>query len=51
MFLDLTTITFVSVPLRGLDMRKQNELNGLLIQERSVSVPLRGLDMRKQTPR
>ena len=36
----------VSVPLRGLDMRKQ-QYDIKKEESRNVSVPLRGLDMRK----
>ena len=37
----------VSVPLRGLDMRKPDTHSDYGRTSRKVSVPLRGLDMRK----
>ena len=40
----------VSVPLRGLDMRKP-DMGKQHQRNRNVSVPLRGLDMRKQADR
>ena len=40
----------VSVPLRGLDMRKLPQRYNADILKQRVSVPLRGLDMRKHLP-